>query len=83
MNTCRTCHRQVVWGLTATGKRMPLDAAPSMDGNVLLAFGRGDHGEDLADVLTGKRLDDARSALVALRTPHFATCPDALRWRRK
>jgi len=34
--TCSACGAPVVWATTAGGKRIPLDAAPDPDGNVLL-----------------------------------------------
>lgn len=57
MSKCRSCQAPIRWIRTAVGKPMPLDFAPSPNGNV-----RHD-GE--------------------MYTSHFATCPDAKRWRKR
>lgn len=62
MSTCRGCGREIVWGLTAEGKRIPLDPRPPVyRTGALLPGGDGVHCER------------DREALVS----HFATCPTA------
>lgn len=77
MNTCRSCHAKIVWAVTPGGKRMPVDAAPVDDGNVLL-----DRRQDppLATVIGGgPQLWDEPGER---HTSHFATCPDSDAHRR-
>lgn len=72
------CEARIVWAVTDRGKRMPVDADPSpADGNIKLSV-RYTGPEPLATVLSAA----ARFGLT-LRTSHFATCPDADRFRRR
>ena len=75
---CRSCTQPVIWAKTKTGKRMPVNAEPSEDGNIRLAR---INGGPYADVLSPARL--AAGTQEPLRTSHFVTCPDAPAWRRK
>ena len=74
MSACRSCGAAVRWEVTAGGRRMPLDAEPVPDGNVVVVDGQ-------ARVLTS-----AGAELLTLDTPrfvsHFATCPQSGAWRR-
>lgn len=73
---CSSCEREIVWALTARGKRMPLDADPV---------------EEWTD-LRGKFVLRDGVALAAVNAPpeageqvyvsHFATCPQAAQHRR-
>lgn len=73
---CRSCGRPIIWTITSKGKRMPVDAEPSPDGNV--ALDEGPDGAVRASV-TGP----APGLIPEPRyTSHFATCPEAARWRR-
>jgi hypothetical protein len=68
---CRSCDAPIRWVKTTTGKRMPLDAEPVPDGNLVLVDG-------VATVV------DADAAGTRERyTSHFSTCPQAKSWRRK
>ena len=85
MSRCSTCKNEVVWVVTAGGKRMPLDPDPVENGNI---------------IKTGKMIDTDRGAaeLVAYVHPpslfdqdvhdgeryvsHFATCANAEQHRR-
>lgn len=70
MNRCRSCGAEIVWVVTSTGARMPLDAEPNPDGNVELVNGRAIvHGQPPAFVHG------------PIHMPHHATCPDAEEWR--
>ena len=73
MSTCRTCGADIVWTVTDTGKRMPVDAQPRGDGNLVLST------ED--DVLRARApglFDADKPRYVS----HFVICPDAAQHRR-
>src|SRR5436190_23930286 len=38
---CRSCGRPVWWATTTHGKRMPVDAAPAPDGNLIIVDAHG------------------------------------------
>ena len=70
--TCKSCGARVMWCVTTTGKRMPVDARESPRGNLTLAL--QPDGELLARYTypgTGTH------------TSHFATCPHADQHRTK
>jgi hypothetical protein len=66
-DVCRTCKRPIVWAITATGKRIPLDPEPVKGGNLRLVDGRALAARDEP----GPRF-----------VTHFATCPFASEHRR-
>jgi hypothetical protein len=72
--TCRSCGAPLRWAVSAaTGKAMPLNFEPSGDGNVVL------RADGKAVVVTAAE----RGAYAGpFYTSHFATCPDARRFRR-
>jgi hypothetical protein len=74
VSTCRSCGAEIRWAVSmSTGRRMPIDAEPTPDGNVLLHPGGG------ATVLAaGVPVPVGRSRY----TSHFATCPHANTHRR-
>lgn len=72
---CDSCRAPIFWAVTAAGKKMPLDAEPVADGNVVLIDGR-------AKVLTKKQLAGG-GITVPRYTPHHATCPQGRQWRKK
>lgn len=71
---CRSCGASVVWATTIRGKAMPVDVAATAEGNVALS----PRGElpPLATVVQNSNGD-------LLHTSHFATCPEAGKWRRR
>jgi len=71
---CKSCHAPIVWAGTASGKLMPVDVDSSPAGNLRLEY--TDAGELVAEVVPAGSQD-------ALRTSHFATCPNAAKHRRK
>lgn len=84
MAECRSCSAQIIWAQSATSdKRMPLDAEPVDDGNVVLEL-RGHAADPLYRVLTKK--EKAQQTIFdepQLRyKSHFATCPQDKQWRR-
>lgn len=68
---CSSCNAPVLWVTTDAGKMMPVDAEPRADGNVAVV-GAECHAYDMEDAMR------SRPRFVS----HFATCPDAPRWRR-
>lgn len=66
---CRSCGADLVWGITASGKRMPLDVAPREGGKWLIS----DTGKIVARPSTSIMGHDS----------HFATCPQAAQHRRQ
>lgn len=80
ITTCRSCGAPILFKRTSAGKLMPLDRDPTPDGNVMLGFVGG---EETAILLTDPG-DIAGCAVdgVPLFMPHFATCPDADRFRK-
>lgn len=71
VSTCRSCGAQIEWVHTDTGKRMPVDANPVPDGNVIV-------DGDRATVVAQRPLGYDG----ALYTSHFSTCPDPGEWWR-
>lgn len=64
---CRSCQAEVIWALTAAGKKMPLDAKP-VSGFVL----DDDLWLDAPTILTTGKI----------YVSHFATCPNSDQHRR-
>lgn len=75
-STCRSCPAQVVWCITINGKRMPVDAEPGPDGNLILIddeiFG------DQPPMVVNKSNPDVEGY-----TSHFATCTHSDEWRKR
>jgi hypothetical protein len=82
VSACRSCNAPVVWAITSkTGAAIPLDPNPIADGNVV-RIGTATRGAPLVLVLTDEELGRARKqGVVQLYRSHFASCPDADRWR--
>lgn len=76
---CRSCHAWVVWVITPKGKRMPLDAEPSVDGRFAFTGGTVDDGRGpVPSVVYNKGDTSTRPHF----TSHYATCPEADSWRK-
>lgn len=74
---CRSCGASIYWAYTVDGNRMPVDADPVDEGNVIMAVNRRT-GELRARVVSpDEHVPNGRNRY----TPHFATCPDAEGWR--
>lgn len=81
MASCSSCCRDVVWvTVSASGKRMPIDPAPRLDGNLRFLASRAPDGTRLVEYVTPAELADASSGLRFVS--HFATCPDAASHRK-
>ena len=68
MSRCQSCGAEIVWARTKIGRAMPVESKAG--GNVLLESQRG----ELVATVVGLGEGNAVS--------HFATCPDAKKWRR-
>lgn len=75
VTVCRSCKAPVIWCITPRGKRMPVDAVPVSNGNVVVDLMRS---PPLAQVQAGGA---QRPNAAGSYTSHFATCPQAARWR--
>lgn len=75
MDECRSCNAPVLWVQTPDDKWMPVDPSPHDNGNVRLNDTR-----KKATVL-GPLEVEAYDGLLFLS--HFATCPQADRWRHR
>lgn len=67
---CRSCDAPIKWVRTRAGKDMPVDATPTklmVSVRVPVALG------------TLQETFEVRDCYM----PHFATCPDAERWRKR
>jgi hypothetical protein len=79
VGACRSCAAPVYWGVTSsTGKRMPVDAQPRDNGNIVLDF----DADPILITYVGKptaqlSLEETQDRYVS----HFATCPDRIAWR--
>lgn len=75
---CRSCNAAVIWTVTKSGKKMPVDAKPDPDGQ--LCVWRNDSG------VHSRHQDDAPQFVQdrpSRFTSHFATCPNAQKHRRR
>lgn len=75
------CRKPIMFVVSrATGKRMPVDVAPSRNGNIWL-----DMSGTLpaAEVLAGDKLEAARHAGTPLYVSHFVTCEKAESFRQE
>ncbi len=75
MATCRSCGAEIVWGKTKAGKSMPIDPGPVASGNILLTENGTCYVHPSPEI---RRVFSE----VPMRTSHFATCPDAGKFRR-
>lgn len=91
--TCRGagCGAAFHWAYTVpNGRRIPVDVEPSDDGNVLYTGNIADDGVPYVRVLSATAVEVVRHAGDTLDgappparyKPHFATCPDADRFRK-
>lgn len=76
------CGRDIIWAKSGKTMRwMPIDAEPSVDGNITLRWMPGSQ-DPQATVLTVAQERERQLLQGKLHTSHFATCPDAERFRR-
>lgn len=85
---CRSCGALIMFAKTVKGKFMPVNDRkvcfmPSKDGKGLFIT---EDGEALHGTEINERDDDADLRFEELKTgyiSHFATCPNAEKWRKK
>ena len=76
--TCRACGETIFQALyPKTGRRAPIEAIPSSNGNVLLDEDAGTYR-----IVSGADLQAARDGGLSLHLNHFAGCPAAQRFHR-
>lgn len=80
-SACQACNAPLIWAVTPAGKRAPITAQASFDGNVLVLQPR-DLGEKLAVTLSGDSLELARKHGLPLHLNHFADCIAAEDFKR-
>lgn len=80
MATCRSCGKPIVWATTVHGKAMPVDAAPTENGNVVLT---PSPVGPTAEIASAELRATAEGIGVPLYTSHFATCRFADRHRKR
>lgn len=73
---CPDCRAPILWLTTPKGNRMPVDAQPHAEGNVVV------EGATCA-VLGRNQLPGARAAGRPLHRHHRLSCPHADKWARK
>lgn len=81
---CRACHAEIVFAQTNRLHRgqpvmMPVDAEPADNGNVFLSLQGGKY---YAGVIRKNQAAGMRDGGQELHRPHFATCPQAARFRQ-
>lgn len=79
---CRSCEAPIFWVFTENGRRMPIDADPVAEGNVVLV----QEGSGRRAIVLGPpelfESDDLRELRQRTKyMPHHATCPHADEWR--
>jgi hypothetical protein len=83
MGKCRSCGAEIGWIRTKAGKNMPVDAKPIpfvewLEGDTLVT----EEGETFRAYPSVALPADAKDVKFAYRS-HFATCPQADKWRNK
>jgi len=71
---CRSCSAPIFFAKTRTGKNVPIDWTPRVDGNLPVICVDG-----LAWILDKDEPDQANADHFV---SHFATCPQAKKWRK-
>lgn len=79
---CRSCGAEIIWAITTRGKRIPLNAEPTMKGNMVIV-------DDVIALEHGMSTPPLARAVSPMLEPgqvrylpHHAVCPEANRWRR-
>lgn len=74
LRKCEGCKKEIVWAVTADGKRVPLDPEP----HVYMIEGQGEAG------YRARRVNgNAEKAVGQAMVSHFATCSHAHLFRRQ
>lgn len=89
--SCTSCRARIVWALTDSGRKMPVDLEPSpaalipeaRAGNLVLWFEVDDQDRAIGPQCVSYATDEQRRhADVPLWLAHFTTCPNASSHRR-
>lgn len=78
---CTSCQAEIVWTVTVTGTRMPVDLAPYATGNVRLDLDGFTIRATVTPDATPDMFDPTDSGFRYLS--HFATCAHADEWRKE
>lgn len=73
--TCRSCGAGIVWADTKAGKLCPFDLHLSPEGQWGI--------DDTTTPPLAAKIEGHAGVVTEGFTSHFATCPDALKWRGK
>lgn len=78
---CRSCGAELIWTVTANGKRMPVDIAPREDGNILLT--EYPDGLMTAEYVKPTLFEewDVPAPEPRRHLSHFRTCKQSKEWR--
>lgn len=76
---CRSCGADIIWVVTANGKRMPLDAVATSTNGRFVKSHIDAEGNKVVLFMKGRALEENTKPLYA---SHFQTCPDAKEHRR-
>jgi hypothetical protein len=76
---CKSCGADVIWTVTENNMRMQVDAEPNLKGRFMLRepVSGGAPLSVHVNLFSDTDGDDGLRYV-----PHFATCPDADKWRR-
>lgn len=77
--TCRSCGAPILWAISLAGILSPIDPIPVANGNVALDL---DRDPPLATFDSAKTREQ-KAAPGPRYLSHFATCPDAKKWKGK
>lgn len=78
---CTACNCELIWAVTPSGKRAPINLERDPNGNVLVLQPRN-LGQVLAVTLSGESLKLAREQGLPLHLNHFADCIAAEDFKR-
>ncbi len=77
MSKCRSCRAPIRWVFTERGKKMPLDAEPTDEGDIVLRDPPPGESDPTGIVVAPAAFPDEPRY-----TSHFATCKQAGEWRK-
>ncbi len=78
---CRACSAPMLWCVwPSSGKKMPVDAAPVADGNIVITIHGGTGGELRCEKY---RENEPTHQNRNRYTSHFATCPESAELKKK
>lgn len=81
---CRSCGAALRWAINDhTGSRMPLDAEADPNGNISVIEWGPRQANGLPQPIVGVNADPTKAMTPMRYTSHFATCPDADKWRSR